>query len=148
MGIELDYPEFLDDCRSIIGTLLVEHGFQEISASADDYNASYKSQEWIVEIDMLSNFPYIGVGVSFSSITGEGTRPDLLKKALKVGGQEISELYRLYFSQDHYELSSREQFRIELSFNRTILEKLYAPILNGEFKYSDYEAFVKTFSTD
>ena len=58
---DIGYDTFFKDCDEVFKDFLAGYGFEDIGGDEEDYEKFYKSKFWILEINMLCNFPWIGV---------------------------------------------------------------------------------------
>ncbi|WP_440881126.1 hypothetical protein [Tenacibaculum sp. C7A-26P2] len=58
---DIGYDTFFKDCDEVFKDFLAGYGFEDIGGDEEDYEKFYKSKFWILEINMLCNFPHIGV---------------------------------------------------------------------------------------
>ncbi|RKF03587.1 hypothetical protein C8N26_1977 [Tenacibaculum lutimaris] len=132
---DLDYNTFFEDCDEVFKDFLAKYGFKDIGGDEEEYEKFYKSEHWILEINMLSNFPWIGVSSNFLSLSRIYTKPSLIDKFIE--NMSISK-----FSPNSFESRiNKNDYKGEMLYIRENLETFYKPILTGEFTYEDYKKF-------
>lgn len=136
--IEIDYLNFESDCKETFGKYLIAFNFKEIENSANQFEKKYENEFWKIEISMLSNFPHIGVSFEFKSKNNDRLHNNILDQILKIDDKKNRELYKKYFTREHYNKSIKEQYKIEMKYCVEKLNIYYKPLLTGEFTYEKY----------
>lgn len=75
------YPDFLQDCSAIIGGYLAQYGFVESIRDDVDLFMEFRNTHWAIQVDFLSGFPHLGIGMGFACVDGRTTVPGLLDQA-------------------------------------------------------------------
>ncbi len=144
MAIDTNFPTFTAECKAILGTFLSHYGIDENGISVSDLAVQYGVNDWIVEVSMVANFPWIEASLGFLNVAGIEARTDLLDEALAIDRAVIQEISEQYFDIGYRQLPPPERHRIELKYLRALLERCYLPILEGKFSYQDFLKFQKT----
>ena len=132
---DIGYDTFFKDCDEVFKDFLAGYGFEDIGGDEEDYEKFYKSKFWILEINMLCNFPWIGVSCNFLGLSKEYTKPNLIDNYIKKAVSVES------FTNPFESRINKNDYKGEMLYERENLEKFYKPILTGEFTYEDYKKF-------
>ena len=89
---DIGYDTFFKDCDEVFKDFLAGYGFEDIGGDEEDYEKFYKSKFWILEINMLCNFPHIGVCRIFKSTREEHIKGSILEKILQINFSESSKI--------------------------------------------------------
>lgn len=137
--LDIGYCSFYEDCNEIFTPFLAKFGFFEIEQMGqyDDYTRHYRSEYWVLEISMLSNFPRVGVGFVFCSLELEETRPSKIEEMLAVDQAKMRELYKKYSAE--HELND---FRTQMFFVTEIMSMFYQEVLTGTITFKGYQKFI------
>ncbi|MFL0133204.1 hypothetical protein [Tenacibaculum maritimum] len=81
---DVDYDTFFEDCDEVFKEFLAKYGFIDAGGDEEEYEKFYKSDYWLIEINMLCNFPWIGVSSNFLSLSKEYTKPSLIDNCINV----------------------------------------------------------------
>lgn len=133
---DIGYDTFFKDCDEVFKDFLAGYGFEDIGGDEEDYEKFYKSKFWILEINMLCNFPRVMPTIDFLNHKSIRTSRSILDKALNISFENVSKHI------EEYKLSnSYDTYNKQMLYLRENLEKFYKPILTGEFTYEDYKKF-------
>lgn len=140
---DLGYPEFCQDCRTIIGQWLWTYGWVEKGSAPNEYLVAFERYNWRIEIDLLTYFPHIYVTMVIHPVGVWPGPESQLDRALGLSSKVVDATY------DHWKaifpstLSRASRLKAELYLCRAYLENCYLPILRGEFSTDDFEAWLR-----
>lgn len=132
--VDIDYNDFKKDCAEIIQPFLQQYKFEYTPGRSEDYINIYQSPFWVIEISLLENYPYVGISYGIYNLDGVRVKTKLLDMKFNESKNETIEFYKLFNANNNLSL-----FSIQMKFSIESLKKFYLPILNGEFKFSDYQ---------
>ncbi|CAA0255500.1 conserved hypothetical protein [Tenacibaculum maritimum] len=132
---DVDYDTFFKDCDEVFKEFLAKYGFIDAGGDEEEYEKFYKSDYWLIEINMLCNFPWIGVSSNFLSLSKEYTKPSLIDNCIKKTSSIKS------FKNPFESRINKNDYKDEMLYVRENLETFYKPLLTGEFTYEDYKKF-------
>ncbi|MCD9586213.1 hypothetical protein LVK03_14160 [Tenacibaculum maritimum] len=133
---DVDYDTFFRDCDEVFKEFLAKYGFIDAGGDEEEYEKFYKSDYWLIEINMLCNFPHIGVCRIIKSINDEYLEVSILEKFLNIDQIEGNRIYKKFKTQDIF-----STYKGKMLYVREDLETFYKPLLTGEFTYEDYKKF-------
>ncbi|WP_407277500.1 hypothetical protein R5O20_06875 [Tenacibaculum maritimum] len=133
---DVDYDTFFKDCDDVFKEFLAKYGFIDAGGDEEEYEKFYKSDYWLIEINMFCNFPHIGVCRIFRSTREDPIKGNILEKILQINFVESSKIYN-----KHLKLNTFKTYKGEMLYVREKLETFYKPLLTGEFTYEDYKKF-------
>lgn len=132
---DIGYDTFFKDCDEVFKDFLARYGFIDAGGDEEEYEKFYKGEHWILEINMLCNFPWIGVSLIFKSLNEEYPKPSLIDKFIE--NMSISKSPSNSFESR----INKNDYKGEMLYARENLETFYKPILTGEFTYEDYKKY-------